>query len=248
MKVFAMTQKGKLKCKNEDRIIINKSILSSGALCDKTEKGIFAVADGVGGNNAGAVASHFLANKLCILEKISVETLSRINDELIDYSEKHSELNGMATTLSGIQVNEENIVIFHTGNTRVYQIRGEHYLKQLTSDDTTVNYLLYTGNITEKEAKESDKKNEITACYGGGNKKLLKVDIQSFDCRRTCFLLSSDGIHDFVSIDEMEDIIHTYGISLKACDKFISVARANGSDDDASILILRCDAVVKNDI
>ena len=87
MKVFAMTQKGRLKFENEDRIIINKSILSSGAFCDKVEKGIFAVADGVGGNNAGAVASHYLANRLCNLELISVETLSNINDDLIEYAE-----------------------------------------------------------------------------------------------------------------------------------------------------------------
>lgn len=238
MKVFAMTQKGRLKFENEDRIIINKSILSSGAFCDKVEKGIFAVADGVGGNNAGAVASHYLANRLCNLELISVETLSNINDDLIEYAEKHSELNGMATTLSGIQINEEKIVVFHTGNTRVYQIRGKHYLKQLTSDDTTVNYLLFTGSITEQEAKDSDKKNEITACYGGGNKKLLKVDMQSFDCKESCFLLSSDGIHDFVSIDEMEDIISTFGISLRTCDRIIAAARSNGSDDDVSILML----------
>lgn len=233
-----MTQKGKLKCENEDRIIINKSILSSGAFCDRVEKGVFAVADGVGGNNAGSVASHFLSNKLCNLNEISVETLSKINDDLIDYAEKHSELHGMATTLSGIQINEKNIVVFHTGNTRVYQIRREHYLKQLTSDDTTVNYLLFTGSITEEEAKEFDKKNEIIACYGGGNKKLLKVNIQIFDCIDSSFFLSSDGIHEFVSIDEMEDIIYTYGISLRTCDKIITAARTNGSDDDVSILLL----------
>ena len=66
-----MTQKGTLKDENEDRILINKSIISSGAFADKTQKGLFAIADGVGGNNAGAVASHFLVNKLCRIEVIS---------------------------------------------------------------------------------------------------------------------------------------------------------------------------------
>ena len=233
-----MTQKGTLKDENEDRILINKSIISSGAFVDKTQKGLFAIADGVGGNNAGAVASHFLVNKLCRIEVISEEALSQINEQLLDYSQKHTELNGMATTLSGVQVSENNIVFFHTGNTRVYQICGGHYLKLLTSDDTTVNYLLITGRITEQEARDFNKKNEITACYGGGKKELFKVDIQSFDYSESCFLLCSDGIHDYVGIDEMEDIITAYGTTLKTCDEIISTARANGSNDDASILIL----------
>ena len=67
MKIIAITQKGPSKTENEDRIIVGKNIIAEGIFQTQLPNGIVAVADGVGGNNAGAVASHYIAKKLSFL-------------------------------------------------------------------------------------------------------------------------------------------------------------------------------------
>lgn len=239
MKIIAVTQKGMNKSENEDRIVAGKSILAGGTLSIEMESGVVAIADGVGGNNAGSVASHFIANKICALSEITEETLRKINAELLTLSREKAEYNGMATTLSGMLFVGGSACLFSVGNTRVYFLQGGKYLKQLTKDDTTLGYLLGTGRLTEEEAGSFDRKNEITACFGGGREDLLKIKLSNIESAASPILLTSDGIHDFLSTDQMENIIDEYGFTETACEEMISRARVLGSCDDASILLGR---------
>ena len=129
MKVIAVTQKGINKAENEDRIVVGKSILSEGTLFSEIENGVLAVADGVGGQNAGSVASHFVADKICFLSDVTMETLQRINEELMLLSTENAKLNGMATTLSGIMFSDDKALLFSIGNTRVYLLQSGKYLR-----------------------------------------------------------------------------------------------------------------------
>lgn len=237
MKVLAVTQKGINKIENEDRIIVGKSIVANGTLYTELKEGIVAAADGVGGHNAGAIASHFVSNKLCHLKKISVEMLKAINDELIAISKTTEGQKGMATTLSGICCTEGKPQLFSIGNTRVYLLQSRKYLKQLTTDDTTLNYLLATGQLSPEDADSFERKNEITACFGGGSADLFKVKVNYIEPLVAPIMITSDGIHDYLSVDQMEDIIEKYGLSEKTCYEMIQTARNNGSLDDASIII-----------
>ena len=103
MKITAITEKGK-HTENEDRVIVRKSILTNGSLMAYMDSGIIAVADGVGGNKAGAVASDFVAKRLTELHIVDRDSLSTINRELIGISSLNPNLEGMATTLSGIML------------------------------------------------------------------------------------------------------------------------------------------------
>jgi serine/threonine protein phosphatase PrpC len=237
MNVIAVTQKGLNKTENEDRIIVGKTIVADGTLFSEIDNGIIAVADGVGGYNAGAIASHFVANKLCHLREISVELLRAINDELISISESTEGQEGMATTLSGICCVEGKPQLFSIGNTRVYLLQSRKYLKQLTTDDTTLNYLLATGQIAPEDSDSFERKNEITACFGGGSADLFKVRVNYIEPIVAPVMITSDGIHDYLSVDQMEDIIGEHGLSEKTCFEMIQTARNNGSLDDASIII-----------
>lgn len=237
MNVIAVTQKGLNKTENEDRIIVGKTIIADGTLISDIENGIIAVADGVGGHNAGAIASHFVANKLCHLQEISVEQLKAINDELIKISETTDGQQGMATTLSGISCTGSKPLLFSIGNTRIYSIQSRKYLKQLTADDTTLNYLLATGRLAPEDAESFNRKNEIIACFGGGFSDLFKVKVNYIDQLVAPIMITSDGIHDYLSVDQMEDIIEEYGLSKEGCIEMIQTARNNGSLDDASIII-----------
>lgn len=237
MKIIAITRKGIGKTENEDRIVVGKSILAGGTLVSEIDRGILAIADGVGGNNAGSVASHFIANRVCTLMNITEEALQKINRELLALSMENDGYNGMATTLSGILLADGKARLFSVGNTRVYFLQGGRYLKQLTVDDTTINYLIRIGQLTAKEAENFDRKNEITACFGGGRAELFKIRLRDLEAIASPLLMTSDGIHDALSIDQMEDIIGEYGLTERACEEMISKARIQGSCDDISILI-----------
>lgn len=142
----------------------------------------------------------------------------------------------MATTLSGLQFTDNRTLLFHIGNTRVYTLQGGKYVKQLTTDDTTLNYLLTSGQLSPEEAENFDKKNEIIACFGGGTPALFKTKVSVIEIASPV-LITSDGIHDYVSADDLEDTIDEFGISLHTCEKLIEIARQNGSVDDASVII-----------
>lgn len=237
MKIIAVTQKGLNKDENEDRIIVGKSIVAEGNFVTEVTNGCIAIADGVGGHNAGYVASHFVANSLTMSKNITVELLASINAELLELAKSKEEYQGMATTLAGIELSQEDIRLFSIGNTRIYTIQSGKYLKQLTTDDTTLNYLLATGQLKQEEAKSFDRKNEITACFGGGTIDLFKIKLNVIAPLNSLVLMTSDGIHDHISIDQMEDIIAEYGLSSVSCEKMIAAARNSGSTDDISILL-----------
>lgn len=237
MKVIAVTQKGRNKIENEDRIIVGKSIIADGTLLAEISEGVLAVADGVGGHNAGSVASHFIANRLCSINEITVEQMQTINNELILASEANAEHNEMATTLSGMYLSDDQTQLFSIGNTRVFLLQSRKYLKQLTADDTTLNYLLVTGQLSPGEAEKFDRKNEITACFGGGTSDLFKIKISHIGPLLAPIMITSDGIHEYLTVDQMEDIIEECGVCEKACIELIKAARNNGSLDDASVLL-----------
>lgn len=237
MNIIAVTQKGLNKTENEDRIVVGKTILANGTLFSEITDGIIAVADGVGGRNAGSVASHFVANKICNLSEVSFDELSAINNELINTSEINETQNGMATTLSGICVDSEKSQLFSIGNTRVYLLQSGKYLKQLTTDDTIVSYLIATGQLTPQEAENFERKNEIIACFGGGASELFKMKVSYIETITAPIIITSDGIHDYLSVDQMEEIIEEYGLTEASCNELIRLARINGSIDDASIIL-----------
>ena len=238
MNIVAVTQKGINKTENEDRIIIGKTIVANGTVFSNITDGIIAIADGVGGQNAGAVASNFVANSICGMSGITVDQLKAVNNALIKVSENNEGQKGMATTLSGICIGADRTQLFSIGNTRVYLIQSRKYLKQLTTDDTTLNYLLAAGKLSAEDVKDFERKNEITACFGGGSPDLFKVKVSHIEPLTAPVMITSDGIHDYLSADQMEDIIEEYGICEKSCTELIKAARDNGSIDDASIVFV----------
>lgn len=237
MKVIAITQHGPNKDENEDRIVVGKTILADGVLQTEITSGTLAVADGVGGNNAGAVASHFVACSLSKIGQPTTETISMMNNALLAEASSNPTLSGMATTLSAVSI-AEKVQMFHVGNARVYSLQNGKYLKQLSVDDTEVNYLVATGQLTPEDAETYDKRNVITACMGGGKEtyfKLKNVDITSNNS--PVLMLTSDGVHEYITMDDIEDTFDELGFTVEACSRIIEVARQNGSTDDASILI-----------
>lgn len=237
MKVIAVTHKGLQKQVNEDRIIIGETILSDGVFEGQLTEGVLAVADGVGGHKAGAVASQFVAEGICRWETVSEDRFYDLNDQLLARSQADPDLSGMATTLSGLCLGSSKAQLFSVGNTRIWQLQSGKYLKQLTHDDTVLQYLLDAGQLTEAEAETFDRKNEITACFGGGSPLFFSIAVQETKLPPAPILITSDGIHDHLSVDNMEMILEELGLTGDACCAMIAAAWQTGSTDDTSILL-----------
>lgn len=244
MKIYICTQKGLKKPTSDDRVLAGKSILSENALMLELPCGVVAVADGVGGNAGGDVAAVMVCEATSQMNPPNMESFQAINEEILERGMKEK-YRGMASTLSGIYwADDKKAVLFHVGNTRIYAIQGSGYLNQLTKDDTVVEYLLETGKLTEEEAETYSARNEITACFGGGNSKLLRMKVSELkDENARNFLLTSDGVHEALNLDEMEDCLSEHGDDRLALVKdMVTRAQAKGSEDDCTAVFVEREA------
>lgn len=241
MKVFSYIKKGINKYTCDDAVIINNQVLTDGALNSTFDFiDCVCIADGVGGNKGGHYASRFLLDSISkqdfhgfTTQKLR-EYFYDINIKLIQYG-KEICCPTMATTFTGFfNINNKRYIV-HIGNTRLYVMQG-NYLKQITKDQTRYQLLLDKG---ECELAEKINKNEIIGCFGGGNKEYISsLMIYEIYGESKIYLLTTDGIHEYVDIDDLEN-----GILLEDeasySRRILERARNNGSEDDASILIVR---------
>ena len=219
-------------------MLINGTICKEGYFSFNDSGKCIAIADGVGGNPGGKEASEFV---LEMLNKLSTDNLKncayKINKELISYAEGISGKERMATTLTALFFNDNKPSIFvHVGNTRLYAVQGE-YLKQLTKDHTTVEFLKSRGDYV---AAESAPRNEITACFGSGNLNAIKqLTVHESDRAYSGFVMTSDGIHEYLSEELLENFISSDTYTEEAFIALSHEASKNGSLDDKSIIIIK---------
>ena len=243
MRVYLCSLGGKHTRFSEDRVLVGKEVFLDTAATADLEKGNVVLADGVGGNRAGAVAAFKVCTMISELETPTKDDFARINDVIIEQGRADENRRNMATTLTGINFSGEGAAfVYHVGNTRLYVIQAGMYLKQITEDDTVVNYLVKTGKLSEEEALTYPKRNEITACFGGSSPALLSIKMFDLDLeKQTRFLLTCDGVHEILTIDEMEDIIaECNGDWEDATKRLVNEAFEKGSTDDCSAVIIDC--------
>ena len=244
MKVYLLSQKGISKEASEDRILVGAEVFADQEATRFLEHGHVMLADGVGGNNAGAVAAYQVCKKMADTFELTPESFSAINEHLFAMGAANENYQNMATTATGIMFSPQATAMsYHVGNTRLYAIQAGEYLKQLTSDDTVVDYLIRTGKLSEEEAASYPARNEITSCFGGGKPSLLRIKLESLDLSQyQQFLLTCDGIHDYLNVEESEDVLgQCAGDWALALRKLIVCAKEKGSPDDCSAIIIDCD-------
>lgn len=171
MKVFYFTNKGNYRDKNEDAILIDNIVIQENM--EKPEKAtpskIVAVADGVGGAAAGEVASKSVLETLADFENLDTETvIFRAKEKLKKIAEKDPSLNGMATTIAGIKVEDDKITVFNCGDSRVYKKVG-NYLRILSFDhskDGVLYSAVGTGIYPEVFTRQTNKGTFLIATDG----------------------------------------------------------------------------------
>lgn len=176
---------------------------------------LFLVADGMGGRNAGEVASRIAVDSIveyltgcndldeptCSAGNMLAEAIKSANSNIYSRSIEDEECNGMGTTLSAVLIKDDVMVLGHVGDSRIYFFR-DGKLEQITSDHSYVAELLRTGAITEEEAKIHPKKNYIYRNLG--YEKDVDVDIACKEFKdNDKLMLCSDGLSNQLEYDEI---------------------------------------------
>lgn len=214
------------------------------SLLVRTERGLWAVADGMGGHEAGDVASSKVteslldlpqANDLDELVGSAVTALKQVNDELIELAGADGK-RSIGSTVVGLAIADGQFRCFWAGDSRAYRVRDQQIM-QLTRDHSLVQDLVDAGMLQPDEAEGHPNSNIITRAVGVANE--LKIDTVGGDVRPgDRFLLASDGVTRLVSDQELA-VELTSNAPAIAAKKLIDTVLSRGAPDNASLIITR---------
>src|SRR5437588_5928137 len=206
---------------------------------------LFAVADGMGGAQAGEVASSLAASALEAGTSEDLGAAERVdaliqeaNRRIFDRASTDPAASGMGTTMTVALVEGMTVAIGHVGDSRAYLVRGEH-MEQLTEDHSLVNELLKTGKLSEEEAQVHPQRSVITRAVGTDPD--VDVDAFTIDAEEDdVFLLCSDGLTDMVEDEEILELVHEHREHLeKAVKALVAAANRGGGDDNITAVAFR---------
>lgn len=234
------TDKGQKRDRNEDSLFV------------MPQENIYIVADGVGGQNSGELASMMAVKS--IAEYIKCNPLYGMDDEeelksyflecmkevnqIIYQTAKCSEENvGMATTVVMLHLNKGNAYFINVGDSRAYICR-DGQISQVTEDHTYVNELLKGGSITKEEAEIHPKKNMITRALGG-EEKILPDFYRLEAFKDDIIILCSDGLYGELSAEEIFDMASASNSMSTLSRDLVDRANQNGGNDNITVICLK---------
>lgn len=233
MKKFSHTSEGP-RDTNQDHLGVAK--LRSGAV-------LICVADGVGGNNGGEVASKFAVKnfiKLVVEEEVSLNNaINETHSLLINLADKDLNLKGMATTFTAALITGTHLEGVHVGDSRAYLLRNNG-LKQLSEDHSEVAKYLREGKLTKEQAIDYPRKNIIYSALG--SQKDLVIDRFEFDLKANDrIILTTDGFYNSVHKKLFRDLSKKH-INIKEFgNSLVSHVHKVGASDNYSIIIIEVD-------
>lgn len=211
----------------------------------RTDHGLWAVADGMGGHEAGDVASRKVAEALAHLPDgrdldeltdSAVSALEDVNAELIRLARADHRPRTIGSTVVGLAIRDGQYRCFWAGDSRAYRLRGNG-IERLTRDHSLVQGLIDAGMLSREEAKDHPDANVITRAVGASES--LEVEIAAGDAEPgDRFLLASDGLTRLVEDDELATILSSWPPG-DAADTLIDAVLARGAPDNVSLIIAR---------
>jgi protein phosphatase len=209
---------------------------------------LFAVADGMGGAQAGEVASQLAASALEAGDSDGLEGTTRIgaliqeaNRRIYERASTDPTASGMGTTMTVALVEGMTVAIGHVGDSRAYLVRDDH-MEQLTEDHSLVNELLKTGKLSEEEAQIHPQRSVITRAVGTDP----DVDVDGFTIEAEdgdVFLICSDGLSDMVEDEEILEVVHANRDDLdKAVKALVAAANRGGGEDNITAVAFQISA------
>lgn len=237
MQIFSKTDRGRVRTDNQDAYFAGKI----------TDGSVFAVVcDGMGGANAGNVASELAVRhiseyvirsyrdgmNMTDTEKTLKNAIVSANISLYDKAVSNAELAGMGTTAVAAFVKDGTAVIAHVGDSRIYLVNGE--IKQLTRDHSVVQSLIESGKITPEDAKVHPRKNVITRALGAEENVAVDSDCLNLSNGDT-LLLCSDGLTNFLDDKDILTVFQNNDISAVA-ERLVEEANKNGGGDNITVV------------
>jgi protein phosphatase len=208
---------------------------------------VFAVADGMGGAQAGEVASSVAVEAFepgrgdgeapeVYLKRIALEANKRINQ----LASEESSRSGMGTTLTAVLVDEDELAIAHVGDSRAYLYR-DGVLKQLTTDHSLVEELRQQGRLTAQQAAEHPQRSIITRALGP--EPSVEVDTMTYKGRENdVILLCSDGLTTMIAEERIASVLASAGGLQAAVDRLVEEANEAGGRDNITVVAFRLGA------
>jgi protein phosphatase len=206
---------------------------------------LFGVADGMGGAQAGEVASQLAASALEAGDPEALEGTTRLdaliqeaNRRIYDRASTDPTASGMGTTMTVALVEGMTVAIGHVGDSRAYLVRDEQ-MEQLTEDHSLVNELLKTGKLSEEEAHVHPQRSVITRAVGTDP----DVDVDGFTIEAEdgdVFLICSDGLSDMVEDEQILEVLHRNRDDLdRAVKELVAAANKGGGEDNITAIAFR---------
>ena len=237
------THSGMVRSHNEDSIGADASI------------GLAVLADGMGGYNAGEVASGIAvamisaemkkalagvsdAFDVAAAERLVSENAVRANSAIFQAAQNQAQYAGMGTTLVVALWHDNNMIVGHVGDSRLYRFRDGN-LEQITRDHSLLQEQIDSGIITKEQARHSQNKNLVTRAVGIDPD--VEPEVHSYPVQvGDIYLLCSDGLNDMVSDEDMQLTLSSLQANLPlAAGQLVQQANDNGGRDNVSVILVR---------
>ena len=239
MYVAGLTDVGIVRSQNEDAIFFSNAPI--GPLPN-----LYIVADGMGGHNAGEIASLHAVTEFCsyfeihrdfiIIEDFLAQSLKGTNESVYNKSRENSDFNGMGTTFTACCVDDNNLYFAHVGDSRIYAVKDD-CIVQLTNDHSVVAAMVQEGLITKEEARVHPKSNIVTRAVGTDLEVEIDKGYYPIDGIKY-FLLCSDGLSDLLCDEKIFEVVNNETDIKSKVDSLISLALDAGGTDNISVVIL----------
>lgn len=248
LEIIVRTDPGMVRGHNEDAVFANP------------HQGLAILADGMGGYNAGEVASGMAVTLLstefetafkdcpphaadvdtgeCFAHRCLVDKIAGANSAIYSAAESQPHYAGMGTTLVVALFYDSVVTVAHIGDSRLYRLRGEVF-EQLTRDHSLLQEQLDSGMISVEEARHSVNKNLVTRALGVDPQVETEIHdhaVQPGDI----YLLCSDGLNDMIDDEEIGSTLRMLGANLDlAARQLVDMANDNGGRDNISVILVK---------
>ena len=231
-----------------DRGLNEKRPLNEDSFLADSERGIFSVADGVGGAEAGEVASQTAIEVLdeafrhqvegADIEDLMELAIQRANASIHQMAQEHAKFAMMATTIVALHVKGNVATIGHAGDSRLYRLTPEGQLLRETADHSVVEEEVRAGRMTPEQAANHPSKNIISRALGAEN--VVEVDMKVIEVDDgTVFLLCTDGITRHIPDHELRKLLITNEDLPALCGELKRICFERGAEDNLTAVVVR---------
>lgn len=248
LEIVVRTDPGLLRGHNEDSVFAD------------AEHGLAILADGMGGYNAGEVASKMATTLLSarleaafkataahqsdggsgqqFARRCLREQIAAVNSAIYRASEGQSQFGGMGTTLVAAVFCDDQVTVAHIGDSRLYRLRGDEF-KAMTHDHSVLQEQIDSGLISVAEARHSLQRNLVTRAVGVDTAVEAEIHVHSVR-PGDVYLLCSDGLYDLVEEAEIQQVLESFPVNLElSAMQLIQIANDNGGDDNISVIVVK---------